>query len=49
MRNIDRKGLDAGVYRHGNKYCSNAGKYRSYNLQYLRDIKEIVTDIKKDR
>ena len=49
MRNLERRGLDAGTSHHWGKYCSYADKYRCDIIQYLRDIKEINSNIKKDR
>ncbi|MBO5622955.1 MAG: hypothetical protein J5959_15165 [Butyrivibrio sp.] len=50
MRNLDRKGLDAGFSHHWCKYCSHSDKYRRDNLQYLRDLQEEINlNVKRDR
>ena len=37
MRNLDRRGLDAGFNHRRCEYCSDADQYWRNNLQYLRD------------
>ena len=49
MRNLKAGSLDAGSYHHRGKYCSYVGEYWRDSIQYLRDIKEIDLNIKKDR
>lgn len=49
MRNLIMESLDVKYSHHRSKYCSNSYRYWCYNLQYLRDIKKVILNIKKDR
>lgn len=49
MRNIDGSRIVARRSYHLCEYCSNAYKYRCYDLQYLHKSKEVIMSIKKDR
>ena len=52
MRNLIMESLDVKYSHHRCEYCSNTDWYWCYNLQYLRDLKEIkylILSIKKDR
>ena len=49
MRNLKRSSLDARYSHHRCKYCGYAYKYWRDNIQYLRDIEEVILCIKKDR
>ena len=41
MRNLIMESLDVKYSHHRCEYCSNTDWYWCYNLQYLRDLKEI--------
>lgn len=49
MRNIDGSRIVARRSYHLCEYCSNANKYRCYDLQYLHKHKKVILSIKKDR
>ena len=43
MRNLYEESLDVRTNHLGCEYCGNADKHWRYYIQYLRDIKEIVS------
>ena len=49
MRNLTGSNLDARYSHHRYRYCSHARQYWRNNIQYLRDIEEVILSIKKDR
>jgi len=49
MRNLTGSNLDARNSHHRCRYCSYARQHWRNNIQYLRDIEEVILSIKKDR